>query len=347
MKKLFQLILTLSLVVLPLMAQPDAPVKLVVLDLKSPGNEGVVLADRLNAEFIKGGLYEMISRDKRDAAVKELAMVAADEPFSLTKVGQKLKADIVVGGSVGQLGDTWSLSLVAVNVATGKAEHHLTKSYKGKVDGLLLLADGFVKQVSAERAKQVKAVQAEKADLTKRSEALKARKAELEKKREAIKAQLAKDLEAIDKKEEALGKEHQLAGEKIAAHDKKTEEMKAAGKKPATDPAKARALLVKKQEDIAKKKEALNGDREKARAAAAKADEETVKEIGLVEKAQWEVAQKQKAFEPKPPEPEPTPAVVDTVKKPEPPKKPVKKGTTKTKQTTGTSTGKPKANPAD
>lgn len=340
-------ILAILLLAVPLLAQPDAPLKMVVLDLKATGNEGVVLGDRLFAELTKTGLYEMTSREKRDAVVKDLGLVAADEPFSLVKVGQKLKVDKVVGGSVGQIGDTWSLNLIAVDVASGKTEQHLTKSYKGKVDGLLLLVDGFAKQVSAERSKQVKAIQAEKLGLQQKAEALKARKVELEKKREAIKAQLAKDLEAINKKEQALDKEHQLAGEKIAAHDKKTEEMKAAGKKPATDPAKARAILVKKQEDIAKKKEALNTDREKARTAASKADEEMLKEIGLVEKAQWEVAQKQKAYEPKPPEPEPTPVAVDTVKAPEPPKKPVKKGTAKPKQTTSTTTSKPKAKPVD
>ncbi|GEM_PF-4309467 len=343
MKKSTISVLAALIIVMPLLAQPDAPLKMAVLDLKAPGNEGVVLSDRLYAEFIKSGLYDVVSREKRNLAVRELGITAADEVEAMVKVGHKLKVDKIVGGSVGQIGDTWSLNLISVDVATGKPEQHLTKSLKGKVDGLLLLADGFAKQVSLERAKQVKAVQAEKLGLQRKAEALKARKAELEKRRESIKAQLAKDLEALDKKQEALEKDHRLAGEKVAAHDRKTEEMKAAGKKPATDPAKARALLVKKQEDIAKKKEALGGDREKARAAAAKADEETVKEIGLVEKAQWEVVQKQKAFEPKPPEPEPAPAAVDTVKKTEPAKKPLRKAKPKKK----VSSSSPKAKPAD
>lgn len=341
--------LAISLILLgfsSLLAQPDAPLKMAVLDPMAPGNEGTVLGDRLYAEFIKSGLYEVVSRERRNAAVKEMGIAAADEVESLVKVGQKLKVDKVVGGSIGQIGDTWSLNLIAVDVATGKPEQQLTRSLKGKVDGLLLMTDAFAKQVSAERAKQVKGIQAEKLGLQQKSEALKARKAELEKRREAIKAQLAKDLEAIDKKEQALEKEHQLAGEKIAAHDRKTEEMKAAGRKPATDPAKARALLVKKQEAIAAKKDALDGEREKARTAAAKADQDAAKEIGLVEKAQWEIVQKQKAFEPKPPEPEPEPAAVDTVKKQEPAKKPARKAKPKPKSATS-ATSKPKARPVD
>jgi hypothetical protein len=322
-------ILVVILATAALFAQPDAPVKMVVLDLKSPGNEGVVLADRLYAELTKTGLYEMAPREKRDAAVKEMGVTAADDPANLVKVGQKLKAEKVVGGSVGQIGDTWSLNLIAVDVATGKAEQQLTKSLKGKVDGLLLLTDAFARQVSADRARQVKGIQAEKLDLSKRSEALKARKVQLEKQREANKDNLAKELESIDKKKEALDKEHQLTGEKIAVQDGKIEEVKASGKKPATDPAKTKTFLEKKQQDILKKKEALDGDKEKARARTIKADGDLVKEIGLVEKAQAETAQKQASFEPKPPEPEPAP--VDTIRKPEPPKKPVRKAKPKTK----------------
>lgn len=338
-------ILAILLIAMPLLAQPDAPVKMAVLDLKAPGNEGVVLGDRLYAEFIKSGLYDVVSREKRNAAVKELGITAADEAEALAKVGQRLKVDKVVGGSVGQLGDSWSLNLLAVDVATGKPDQQLTKSLKGKVDGLLLLTDAFAKQVSAERARQVKGIQAEKLGLQQKSAALKNRKAELEKKREANREALARELESINKKKEALDKEHQLAGEKIAAHDKKTEDMKAAGKKPATDPAKARALLVKKQEDIARRREALEGDRGKARERTIKADQALVNEIGQVEKAQAETAQKQAAFEPKPPEPEPSPAVVDTVKKPEPKKPARPKAKPKAKQ--ATSTSKQKARPAD
>lgn len=308
-------------------AQLPAPVRLAVLDLKSPGNEGVVLGDRLYAEFTKGGLYEIVSREKRDAAIKELGIAASDDPANLIKVGQKLKADKVVGGSVGLLGNTWSLNLIFVDVASGKTEQHLTKSVAGKVDALLALADGFVKQASAERAKQMKSVLAEKEALAKRAEALKAKKAELEKKREQIGADLQKELASLDKKQQDLDKEYQLTGEKIALQDKKIEEAKASGKKPATDPAKAKVQLEKKQQNILKSKDGLDGEREKARARATKAEEEVAKELALVEKEQEEVAQKLAAFEPKPPEPEPTPApapaVQDTVKK-EPAKKPLR-----------------------
>lgn len=345
MKKLAAMVLAALVLSSISGAQLPAPVRLAVLDLKSPGNEGVVLGDRLYAEFTKTGLYEMISRERRDAAVKELGIAASDDPANLIKLGQRLKADKVVGGSVGQLGNTWSLNLLCVDVASGRTEQQLTKSVAGKVDALLALAEGFVKQASAERAKQMKGVMAEKEALGRRSEALKAKKAELEKKREQVKADLQKELESIDKKQQDLDKQYQLTGEKIAVQDKKIEEVKTSGKKPATDPAKVKAQLEKKQQDILKSKDGLDGDREKARARAAKAEEELSKEIALVEKEQEEVARKLAAFEPKPPEPEPepAPAVQDTVKK-EPPKKPLPpKVAPKTKPTAPNTGGKAKA----
>ncbi len=334
MKRFDLIALTAAVVSAMVTAQPLAPARLVVMDLKSPTNEGVVLGDRLFAEFTKGGLYQMVTRDRRELAVKELGLVSADEPYSLTKVGQKLKADIVVGGSIGQLGDTWTLNLIAVDVASGKVQQQLTKTYKGKVDGLLLLADGFVKQVSAERAKKVKAVEDEKQQLAKQAESLKSKRDQLVKKKEQVQADLKKELEGLEKKKDDLDKEYQLTEDKIAAHDRKTEEIKAAGKKPASERAKTRELLVKRQADIPKKKESLYQDQEKARARAAKALEEIDREIEQIEKAQAEVAQRQAAFEPKPPEPEPAPAAADTVKKPEPAKKPVKKAPAKTKAPT-------------
>ena len=319
-------------------AQPAEKVRIGVMDLKSTGTEGVILADRMNAELAKGGLFDVVERSKRDAAVKELGLAGAatDEVPTLVKVGQKLGAAKMVGGSVGLLGDTWVLNLVVVDVASGKAEQALTKNLKGKVDGVLLFTDTFAKQQVAGQQKQVKAREQEKTGLVKRAEALKAKKEQLEKQRVTTKEALAKEHQNLEKKKLDLDKEYRDTGDKNAIQDKKIEEVKASGKKPSIDPAKTKASLEKKQQDILKKKEVCDKDKEEATKAAAKKDEDLVKLIAEVEKEQKNVAENQAAFEPKPKAPEPAPA--DTVKKPEPPKpkppkgKPKKGTTTKPKQ---------------
>lgn len=329
MKRYAAIILALAAVTtLPATAQPAEKVRIGVMDLKSTGTEGAVLADRLSAELVKGGMFDVVERTARAAAVTELgpAGAATDEVATLARIGQKLGAAKVVGGSIGLLGDTWALNLVVVDVTAGTAEQALTKNIKGKVDGVLLFTDAFAKQLVARQQKQIKAREQEKLALARRAEALTAKKEQIEKERVRLKEALTKAHQDLEKAKLSLDQQYRDAEEKMAVQDKKIEEAKASGKKPATDPAKAKAALEKKKEDILRKKEARDKDKDVATTAAAKKDEDLVRLIAEVEQAQKDVAEKRSAFEPKPKSPEPAPA--DTIKATEPAKpapKPVKR----------------------
>lgn len=333
MKRYVAIMLALAAIMaLPATAQPAEKIKIGVMSLKSTGAEGVVLADRLSAELVKGGMFDVVERSARDAAVAGLgpAGAATDEVATLARIGQKLDAAKVVGGSIGLLGDTWVLNLVVVDVAAGTAEQAVTKNIKGKVDGVLLFTDAFAKQLVARQQKQIKAREQEKLALARRAEALAAKKEQLEKERIKLKEALSKIHQDLEKAKLSLDQQYRDTEEKIAVQDKKIEEMKASGKKPATDPAKARAALERKGQDILGKKEARDKDKDEATKAAAKRDEDLVKLIAEVAQAQQDVAEKRAAFEPKPQAPAPAP--VDTIKKAEPVKpdpKPAKRRTKK------------------
>jgi len=104
-----------------------------VTDLDATGitdHEKIVLSDRLRAEIWKTQKYDVLERQKMDDLLKEQGFQlsgACDQASCLLEIGRLLPVEKVVGGSVGKIGNTWTITLRMINIATGRIEKTVTR----------------------------------------------------------------------------------------------------------------------------------------------------------------------------------------------------------------------------
>jgi len=106
--------------------------------------EAVSLTDRLLVELEGTKRFVVTERAARDSILKEVAFQqtgACDEASCLAQIGKLLGVQKMVGGSVGRVGNTYTVSLRMVDVETGRIERTAGRDYPGTID--VLLKDGM------------------------------------------------------------------------------------------------------------------------------------------------------------------------------------------------------------
>ncbi|MBI3986955.1 MAG: hypothetical protein HY343_08555 [Lentisphaerae bacterium] len=98
------------------------------------------LSERFATEFGNLGKFQLISRSKMKD-VLELQKFARSDNCSATEcaieAGRLLNAQWMVYGSIGKLGNTWSVNAALVSVETGAISNQASVDVKGQVDDLL------------------------------------------------------------------------------------------------------------------------------------------------------------------------------------------------------------------
>jgi len=115
-----------------------------IMDLKPAGGitqqEALLLTDRFLIELARTSYYEVTERDRRDEILKEVSFQqtgVCDEASCLARAGKYLGVQKMVGGTIGGLGETFSVCLRMVDVETGRIEKGAVKDYQGSIDNLL------------------------------------------------------------------------------------------------------------------------------------------------------------------------------------------------------------------
>jgi len=220
--------LILSLFLSPASAQPPSRLTISVMNLKSGSgiNEGeaLTLTDRLLVELVRTTRFEVTERARRDEVLKEVGFQqtgACDEASCLAQVGKYLGVQKMVGGSVGQIGKTYSVNLRMVDVETGRIEQTATKDYPGSIDYLLTTA---MKEVAWQLARGglTPKVQRELARRQKEAERLAAQRAadSLAAVRRAAAVAESLKLAEENRKQEQARKEAQRVADSLAAAQK-------------------------------------------------------------------------------------------------------------------------------
>ena len=132
------------------MAQnPDK--RIAVLDLSGQGisqAEAKTLTDRLRSHLVRTGVFTVLERDQMDEILQEQGFqqsgCVSDE--CLVEIGLLIGVQRMVGGSIGKIGQTYTLDLRIIDVSTGRIEKTVSEDYRGERDGLL-----DVLRVAAER----------------------------------------------------------------------------------------------------------------------------------------------------------------------------------------------------
>ena len=136
--KIFAIILALS----NISAQDPRP-SVAVLDFEARGlpiYEAETLTERLRSEISNTNAVRLTDRKLLEKILEEqgLQQSGCTTDECTAEVGQLLGAQYMINGSIGKLGNTYTIDAKMVSVTTGAAERAKTVTYKGEVSELIV-----------------------------------------------------------------------------------------------------------------------------------------------------------------------------------------------------------------
>ncbi len=118
------------------------PKRIAVLDLSGEGvtkSEAKTLTDRLRSRLVNTGAFIVLEREQMDEILSEQGFqqsgCVSDE--CLVEIGRMIGVQEMVGGSIGKIGQTYTLDLRIIDVETGRILRTVSEDYRGSADGLL------------------------------------------------------------------------------------------------------------------------------------------------------------------------------------------------------------------
>ena len=102
-------------------------------------NTARTLSDRLRIELVKYNFINVLERNRIDAILEEQAIQMSgcvDE--CLVKVGKLLGATSIITGSIGKVGDYYTINARKINATTGKLENAFGYDSKLGIESLLV-----------------------------------------------------------------------------------------------------------------------------------------------------------------------------------------------------------------
>ena len=141
MNRYFGSIILLLVIFSTLFSQSEK-LSIAVLELDAHGitdYEAAILTDRLRNELFKTGVFRVMEREQMDEILKEqgFQQTGCTSSECLVQVGQLIGVNRMIGGSVGKVGETFTVSLRLIDVETGEVIKIATKDVFGKIDILL------------------------------------------------------------------------------------------------------------------------------------------------------------------------------------------------------------------
>ena len=113
-----------------------------ILDFEARGInslEAATLTDRFTSEMVKTRAVRLVERNMVDEILTEQGFqqsgCTSDE--CAVEVGALLGVQFMISGSIGKLGDTYTIDAKMVSVETGATDESRNVTYIGKVDGLV------------------------------------------------------------------------------------------------------------------------------------------------------------------------------------------------------------------
>ena len=139
-------------------AAETAPIiGLAINDLRGQGvsqSEAAIISDRLRNELVNSNLFSIMERGEMETILKEQGFQqsgACDDNSCLVQIGQLLGVQQLVAGSVGKIGNLYTISIRVVDVKTGRIAMSLNVDYKGSIDEVLTKATPQIAQQLIEK----------------------------------------------------------------------------------------------------------------------------------------------------------------------------------------------------
>ncbi len=101
-----------------------------------------IITDRLRAELINANIFRIMERGQMDVILKEQGFQQSGgcDAECLVEVGQLLGVDQMIVGTVGKIGELFTISARMLDVETGEVLFTVNNDYEGKISGLLSIA---------------------------------------------------------------------------------------------------------------------------------------------------------------------------------------------------------------
>ena len=132
---------------------------LAVLPFSSAGvkdYEAVSLSNRLHSELVKTKRFQVVEIEKVEAMLQEIAFHQSGifrEEY-VAQVGKMLGAQMMVTGSVGKVGNTYTVDVRIINVRNRRVIFAKTSNSTGKIDALLQLMNEIAWELAYPKSKQ-------------------------------------------------------------------------------------------------------------------------------------------------------------------------------------------------
>jgi len=118
--------------------------------------EIATLSNALRTALVKTGAFDMMERSQIDEILKEQGFQssgACNDASCIVEIGQLLSVKYMFLGNIGKIGETYSVSVRQIDVATGKVINDVIENYKGPIDNLLtVIIPSVAKQMTTELA---------------------------------------------------------------------------------------------------------------------------------------------------------------------------------------------------
>jgi len=124
-------------------AQSTKRLTLAVNDFVGKGvdaSSATIISDRVRAELINSGKFRVIERSQMDAILKEQGFQQSgvcDSAGCDVKMGQLLGVDRMIVGSVGAIGDMFTMDARVIDVGTGEVSYSVSQDDDGRIEGLV------------------------------------------------------------------------------------------------------------------------------------------------------------------------------------------------------------------
>ncbi|MFQ6608093.1 MAG: CsgG/HfaB family protein [Fidelibacterota bacterium] len=134
-------------------AQNGDKIPVAVLDLEGRGIsalEAATLTDRLRSEMVEVGAFVVVERGQMEMILEEqgFQQTGCTSAECAVEVGKLLGVQKMVTGSIGKLGELYTVDARMFDVQTGEIERVSKREYRGGIEGLIDLLEVVTKDLA-------------------------------------------------------------------------------------------------------------------------------------------------------------------------------------------------------
>ncbi|MFC2088132.1 PEGA domain-containing protein [Calditrichota bacterium] len=159
MKKLL-LLLSIFLPIFIFADNNQSTIRIAVLDFGTSGGltdmEAVTLTNRLRSMLVKTNSFVVLERGIMDEILTEqgFQQTGCTTTECAVEVGKMLNVQKMVSGTIGKLGQTWTMDISLIDIETSHIEKSFFQDFKGEIDGLLTEIESVAVQIANISAKK-------------------------------------------------------------------------------------------------------------------------------------------------------------------------------------------------